>query len=94
MPRFVRPFKIQLPVITLPVTHGARPAIVLFSMSPAGTKEGLCMSTCIDIEGRGYQNVPFAIEAIRAACLDPMTFIETDDGIVAPRGGLILPGQS
>lgn len=93
MPRFERPFKIQLPVITLPVTHGARPAIVVFSMAPKG-QPGMAFSTCIDIEGLGHQNVPMHIDAIKAACLQPMTFIETDDRILAPKGGLIIPGSS
>lgn len=90
MPRFERPFKIQLPVITLPVTHGARPAIVLFSMTDRA-QPALAMSTCLDMDGRGYNNVPLHINVIREACQAPMTFIETDERILAPSTGIILP---
>lgn len=92
MPRFVTPFKIQLPVITLPVSHGGQPAIAVFSMTPRDQPE-LCLVTAIDREGRGFQSVPMHISVLRAAALNPMTFIETDDRIVAPKGGIIVPGQ-
>ena len=93
MPRYVRPFKIQLPVVTLPVTHGAQPAIVLLSMTQPGDKNPqFVYATCIDIDGRGHQHVPLHMNIIREAAINPMTFVETDDRIVAPTGGLIVPG--
>lgn len=94
MPRFERPFKIQLPVITLPVSHGARPAIVLLSFAPAGVKDPQhVLTTAISIDGRLMQEVPMHVSALKAAALNPMTFVETDDLIQAPAGGLILPGR-
>lgn len=95
MSRYERPFKIQLPVIRMPVSHGGLPAIVLLSVVPAGEKDPqVVFCTCIDIEGRGLQQVPIHINTLRAAAIQPMTFVETDDVIAAPTSNIIVPRKS
>lgn len=94
MPRFEKRFRIQLPVVTMPVSHGARPAIVLLSFAQASVKDPqMVYAHCIDIDGNFLQNVPLHISVIRAAALEPMTFIETDELIEAPKSNIIVPGH-
>ena len=90
MPKYSRPFRLALPSLRLPDTHGGKPAIVIASVAHP-TDPAFCLAHCMDIDGAMRQNVPLPIGALhKAAHDDRIEFTEMAPGQVSP-SGLILP---
>lgn len=85
-----RPFQVRFPGVQLREEYGGKRAIVIMSAKPANADQDLVLSTCMDIDGKLWPNVPMSFNAIKAGAFRPVFLVEQrDDGILVPMGGLV-----
>ena len=73
-----KPFKMRFPVLTMPVSHGGKRAIVVISFGDPA-KPDVIFATCVDEDGRVWQGVPFVKSTVMEASRKPACLVEVED---------------